>query len=802
MRRILAGLAAVATGIALMTATPAHGVPPVDVPIPAGPSDAEAGVDDLPNPAELKRRAMREAAVGGVLNGELTPVEINGSTVVNVGDTETAATADVNGRRVQPTESEDQYVELGREQTDQVFVILAEFGNQRDARYPDRDTNSRIPGPIRYDGPLHNQIPQPDRTVDNSTIWQPDYNREHYQEMYFGEGPDVESLKTYYEVQSSGRYSVTGTVSDWVQVPFNQARYGRSDGYPCPTNVCSNTWALVRDAANNWYDGQIAAGRSADDVRMELQQFDVWDRYDFDNDGNFNEPDGYLDHFQIVHAGGDQADGDPIYGEDAIWSHRWKAFYPDAGRTGPAGNLDGGTQIGNTGLWIADYTIQPENGGRSVFFHEFGHDLGLPDAYDTTGAGDNPVEYWSLMGQSRLGAEGEPFIGDRAGDLGAWAKLQLGWLDYEIVPAGQRRTLDLGPEEYNSDKAQAVVVPLPDKEVVTQLGAPYAGSRQWYSGSGNNLDNSMTRQLALPAGPATLSFQARWNIEDCGPDPCDYAYVEIDDGTGFRAIPGSITKPAEGNGIDGIMEPWTPATFDLSAYAGKTVGLRIRYLTDPAVLGQDETKLSGLFVDDIAVTSGGQVVFSDGAETPPNGWALVGFSSVAASVSNYFDNWYIAGYRTYISYDQYLQTGPYNFGFLNTRPDWVEHYPYQTGLLISYWDTSQNNNNVSQHPGEGRNLYIDARVRTLYRLDGAPWRVRVQMYDAPFSRTRADSFTLHVNSRPSYIRGQPGQPVFDDTSNWFDPNLPNHGVKVRNAGVRITVVSEDGPSARIRIAPS
>ena len=38
---------------------------------------------------------------------------------------------------------------------------------------------------------------------------------------------------------------------------------------------------------------------------------DAWDRYDYDGDGNFNEPDGYIDHFQIVHAGGDQADGDP-----------------------------------------------------------------------------------------------------------------------------------------------------------------------------------------------------------------------------------------------------------------------------------------------------------------------------------------------------------------------------------------------------------------------------------------------------------------------------------------------------------
>ena len=49
--------------------------------------------------------------------------------------------------------------------------------------------------------------------------------------------------------------------------------------------------------------------------------------------------------------------------------------------------------------------------------------------------------------------------------MGAWDKLQLGWLDYEVVPAGQDRTLDLGPHEYNSAKAQGVVVPLPKKEV-------------------------------------------------------------------------------------------------------------------------------------------------------------------------------------------------------------------------------------------------------------------------------------------------------------------------------------------------
>ncbi|MER6693333.1 immune inhibitor A domain-containing protein, partial [Streptomyces minutiscleroticus] len=30
------------------------------------------------------------------------------------------------------------------------------------------------------------------------------------------------------------------------------------------------------------------------------------------------------------------------------------------------------------GIWVGDYTIQPENGGLGVFAHEYGHDLGLP----------------------------------------------------------------------------------------------------------------------------------------------------------------------------------------------------------------------------------------------------------------------------------------------------------------------------------------------------------------------------------------------------------------------------------------
>ncbi len=142
-----------------------------------------------------------------------------------------------------------------------------------------------------------------------------------------------------------------------------------------------------------------------------------------------------------------------------------KAYPQLKGTAGPSFNKDGGTQIGNTGLWVADYTMQPENGGVSVFAHEYAHDLGLPDEYDTaaaTGTQENAVNWWSIMAQSRQSGPGEP-VGFRAADFGAWDKLQLGWLDYEVIPAGQARTLDLGPSEYNTAKAQGVVMPLPDK---------------------------------------------------------------------------------------------------------------------------------------------------------------------------------------------------------------------------------------------------------------------------------------------------------------------------------------------------
>jgi len=796
VRKVMVGLLTVslASGMGVSLGPSALAAPPADTPA-AAPSKADSPRrDELPNPLEEKRRELREKGLTDVLNGRSKPEVRDGSTVVKVGESEgtgaLAKKAGKNGKK-------DQYVELGREKTDRIFVILAEFGNERHPDYPDVDSDPDVAGPQRFDGPLNNEIPEPDRAADNSTVWQSDYNREHYQQVYFGKGKGVESVKTYYEAQSSGRYSVSGTVTDWVKVRYNEARYGRD---ACDACDGRNPWNLVQDAANQWVADQKAAGRTDAQIAAELATFDQWDRYDHDGDGNFNEPDGYLDHFQIVHAGGDEADGDPWQGEDAIWSHRWYAFVDQEGITGPATNPLGGTQIANTGIWIGDYTVQPENGGLSVFVHEYGHDLGLPDDYNVLNGGDNNNEHWTLMAQSRLSAKGEP-LGTRPGDLGAWNKLQLGWLDYETVVAGQKRTINLGPQEYNSAKAQAVVVVLPKRSRLVDNGPPAAGERQWFSGNNDDLRNTLTAPVDLTGKTAaTLTSKIRYAIEES----YDYLYIEAsEDGTAWTPLGGTVDghafsrdsagRPAiDGRSAGWDEQQWTDLSVPLDAYAGKSIQLRFRYRTDGG------TAWGGVYLDNVTVTADGAAVLSDGAEGDgafvPRGWTAEPDSEVRQ-----FDNYYIAGHRSYVQYDKYLKTGPYFFGY-SSKPDYVDHYAYQQGLLVSYWDTYYNDNDTFEHPGEGRNMIIDAHPRPFYNLNGQPWRARVQVYDAPFSLTKADSFTLHVADKPSYIRGQDAQPLFDDTKPYWYAELPTHGVKLPAVGVKIRVVDVEGTSMKIRVS--
>jgi len=79
-----------------------------------------------------------------------------------------------------------------------------------------------------------------------------------------------------------------------------------------------------------------------------------------------------------------------------------------------------------------------------------------------------------------------------------------------------------------------------------------------------------------------------------------------------------------------------------------------------------------------------------------------------------------------------------------------------------------------------------------------PWRSRVQVYDAPFSLKKADSFDLHHNSTLMHINGAKSQPLFDDTKSYWSAELPNHGVILPAAGVSIRVLEVDGTTIKIR----
>ncbi|MCX4881093.1 MULTISPECIES: immune inhibitor A domain-containing protein [unclassified Streptomyces] len=725
---------------------------------------------DLDGPLSRTQEAQRQEALNQVISGKAQVEDRHGSQVV----------------QLKSKKGDTKYVELGREKTDKIFTILVEFGDKTDPAYGGTA------------GPAHNQIAKPDRKKDNSTAWQADYNQKHFQDLYFGTGKNTESMKKFYEKQSSGRYSVDGEVADWVKVPYNEARYGNN---ACGSTNCPSVWNVVSDGVTAWAAGQKAAGRSDADIKKDLAKFDQWDRYDYDGDGNFNEPDGYIDHFQIVHAGEDESAGGGVQGTDAIWAHRWYAFGSDAGATGPTGNKLGGAQIGDSGIWVGDYTIQPENGGLGVFAHEYGHDLGLPDHYDTTGAGDNSTGFWTLMSSGSWLGRGKDAIGDLPGSFSAWDKLQLGWLNYGTAKAATKSKHTLGVSAYNTKNKQALVVSLPDKAVTTDIVSPAQGTAQWWSGSGNDLKNTLTRSVDLTGkSAATLTLDGYYDIEA----NYDYLYAEAstDGGANWTALDGTVDGqaiPRDGSdkpALTGTADGYKKLSYSLDAYAGKKIGLRFRYQTDSGVAQK------GFAADEITVTADGTALFSDNAEAADAAWTATGFSRIGASFTKDYKQYYIAENRQYVSYDKTLKVGPYNFGFSTTRPDWVEHYPYQNGLLIWKWDTSQQDNNTSQHPGAGLVLPIDAHPAALKWSDGTLMRGRVQAYDSPFSMYSTDGITLHNADVATRIRSSKGVPVFNDhTSTYYDESDPLAGVRVTDTNTKIKIVREakDGSTIKVEV---
>ena len=756
MRKLITIFATLALSLSLV-ASPAAAKSPAK-------ADRSHKSDNFPGKLAQKQAGLKSKAQDLVLKGKATGKGAN--QVVKV----------ANG----------QYVELAQTGEDQIFTLLGEFGD-------DQATHGHGAfGTIAHGGaagPAHNQIPEPDRSVDNTTIWTDDFSQGYYDNLLFNKG-QVPSMANWYLAQSSGRYSVDGYVGPWVQVDKNEAAYGSNY---CGDIVCTrDIGRFLLDQGTAWYDKMVADGMTTDEINAFLAPFDVWDRYDYDGDGDFNEPDGYIDHYQSVHAGEGEETGGGAQGTDAIWSHR---SYANAGFAGTGAgptviNDEGeaevvpfeGAPLGESNYWIGDYTIEPENGGVGVFAHEFGHDLGIPDEYDTsgnTGGAENGTGWWTPWSQGSYGTISDD-LGSYPVSATAWERFQLGWLNYDVAFAGDKqKTLKLGPLEATTKQAQGVFVVLPDVQYTIDVGDAWSGDKFYHGGQGNLMNNTMTKDFSLGAGPITLSFSARYNIEPCW----DYAYVEVStDGTTWDQIHTSASAGSafnangndDGEGITGTsgqtlacddnlaLTP-TPVTVtaDLSAYANQDISLRFRYETDPFTFG------SGFGIDNIQIT--GQPL--DDAETD-FGWALDGFYWTDGEVPTTATNYYVLEYRQYRSYDKALKVGPYNFvdpAGTEGLANWVEHFPYQDGLLVWYWNNRYSDNNVGDHPGGGLILPVDARPNILHWSDGSTARPRIQSYDATFGLQRTDPISLHNLSAGLTLNrsSQPAVRVFNDANSYW-----------------------------------
>jgi len=241
--------------------------------------------------------------------------------------------------------------------------------------------------------PLHDRnaivilVDFPDKPADQTS-----YPSDHYSGELFSVGSfPTGSMRDWYLENSYGRFNVTGQVTRWLRMPQPYSYYVDNQGgfgtYP------NNAQRLTEDA--------VRAANSTIDFSQ------------YDNDGpdgipNSGDDDGIIDALFIVHAGR----GREETGCDCdIHSHAWGVHTP----------------VYVDGVYAYSYSMEPENGTRGVFGHEFGHVLGLPDLYDTDYS-SRGVGSWCMMAFGSWGNGGLTPV-----QFLSWCKARLGFLD-PVVP--------------------------------------------------------------------------------------------------------------------------------------------------------------------------------------------------------------------------------------------------------------------------------------------------------------------------------------------------------------------------------
>jgi immune inhibitor A len=393
--------------------------------------------------------------------------------------------------------------------------------------------------------------------------------------------------------------------------------------------------------------------------------------------------------------------------------------------------------------------------------------------------------------------------------MGPWEKMQLGWLDYVEVKPGEKKTVDLGPSYHATKNAQAALVKLPTATgEVDAPAAPASNGGTSYLFSGTNDDKVTTVTSPSFTVPANGQLEALVNYDT--EKSYDYSYVDVSVAGGeFESIQTSLSDPDdpnavnEGGGISGKSNGWVPLTADLSSYAGQEIKVRFRQTNDINTHGW------GFAVDNVSVGD----ALSEDVEGGAEAWERDGFYVVTDGVYPVsYEHFYLAENRQYMGYDKTLKEGAYNFGWGSTKPDWVERFPYQNGLLVWYANTFVTDNNTSQHPGAGEALPVDARGgKSLRWSDGTVARNRIQAFDATFGLDKTDKLSLHrevvgadgkVKMTTLKVPSQKAISTFDDSKweRYYDgADNPGGSVKVPNTGTTIKVVKEKNKQGRMTV---
>ncbi|MBB1268810.1 immune inhibitor A domain-containing protein [Shewanella sp. SR44-3] len=593
------------------------------------------------------------------------------------------------------------------------------------------------------------------------------YPNSHYKNLLFSttgfNGPQSQNLQSgyqYFQAASGGSFFFTGEVMGWYRASNNAAFYGGNDAANDDNDKAVP--ALIKEAVT-----QAVAGMSAE----TLNSYDIEDPYDLDGDLNTEESDGIIDHVMVFHSSIGEEAGGGVLKDDAIWSHR---YFVDQASNGYS--IPGKTKK------LFGYTIQPIDAATGVCTHEFGHDLGLPDEYDTSkGSDGSPVGLWSLMsGGSWVGA----LSGTQPSGFSPYAKSYLQQRYKGKWVNEQRMSLDslndVGVDlplsrAVDSDNVNQISVALPPNMVAFK--EPFSGQYQYYSGQGDLLNNALSFDLTLPDTiPLTLNLKAHWNIEQ------DYDYMQLlVDGVAIVGNHTQASNPKHSsvkNYISGTSasitgatgtDSWVELSYDLSPYAGLSKKISLVYVTDEASVEY------GMAIDDIRLLHNTNELYKDGAESAisSNGLLLNGFSRVTNTRPGK-DRRYLIQLRDHSGIDAGL-----------------EARGYEPGVLIWLENLDQSDNNVFAHEGEGLIGVIDADQEIIG--DAKTTSTDVQIRDAAFSLYSQKTYPSDAHLANSSL--------FDDSQDYSAPLKPMAGMKLDELGFTMEVITQatDSSSAIIRL---